>query len=73
MSDNRLELKNKAFLERISNLTANYENQVAELRVELTLLSQQLDEANKELTELRRVREDAEMAANERATSLDSE
>jgi uncharacterized protein YeeX (DUF496 family) len=33
----RKELKNQALLEKISNMTAQYENQVADLRVELTI------------------------------------
>ena len=36
------ELKNQALLEKISSLTANYENQIADLRVEVTLLANQL-------------------------------
>jgi hypothetical protein len=38
----RLQLKNQALLEKVSSLTANYENQVADLRVELTLVSEEL-------------------------------
>lgn len=36
------ELKVQALLERVSNLTAEYENKVADLRVELTMLSQEV-------------------------------
>lgn len=39
----RNELKNQALLERVSGLTAEYENKVADLRVELTMLSQELE------------------------------
>lgn len=39
----RTELKVKALLERVSNLTTEYENKVADLRVELTVVSQERD------------------------------
>lgn len=42
----RNELKVQALLEKISNLTANYENQIADLRVELTIISEELRELN---------------------------
>lgn len=41
----RKDLKIQALLEKVSNLTAQYENQVADLRVEVTLLSAELQEA----------------------------
>lgn len=47
---NRLELKNQALLEKISSLTTNYENQVADLRVEITILSNELQSAQTELS-----------------------
>lgn len=37
------ELKVQALLEKISSLTANYENQVADLRVQLTLMSESIE------------------------------
>ena len=40
----RNELKIQALLEKISSLTANYENQVADYRVEITLLTQRVEE-----------------------------
>lgn len=43
----RNELKVQALLEKISTLTTQYENQVAELRIDLTLLA----ESNRELLE----------------------
>lgn len=45
----RNELKIQALLEKVSSLTANYENQVADLRVELTLVSKELAEKKAEL------------------------
>lgn len=50
---NKEQLKNQALVESISNLTANYENKVADLRVEITQLTQSLNEANQELDGLR--------------------
>lgn len=44
----RNELKIQALLEKISSLTANYENQVADYRVEITLLSQRVEELEKQ-------------------------
>lgn len=41
----RKDLKIQALLEKVSSLTTNYENQVADLRVEVTMLSQALQEA----------------------------
>lgn len=41
----RKDLKIQALLEKVSNMTAQYENQVADLRVELTVVSQELEEA----------------------------
>lgn len=49
----RNELKVQALLEKISSLTTNYENQVAELRVDVTLLSQEKQELANELSEVR--------------------
>lgn len=40
----RNELKIQALLEKLSNLTANYENQIADLRVDITLTSIELEE-----------------------------
>lgn len=40
----RNELKVQALLEKISSLTANYENQVADLRVEVTIVTHERDE-----------------------------
>jgi len=55
---NKLELKVQALLERVSTLTADYENKVADLRVELTALAaenaslmQMLEESNRENSE----------------------
>lgn len=51
----KYKLKAQALLERVSNLTAQYENQVADLRVELTeitaaynSLKESIDESSKE-------------------------
>jgi len=47
----KLQLKVQALGESFSNKAVQYENQIADLRVELTLVSQQLDEATKRLTQ----------------------
>ena len=47
------ELKIQALLERVSSLTAQYENQVADLRVELTMVSQTRDQLQLELDSIR--------------------
>lgn len=45
-------MKMQALLERIAELTAEYENKVADLRVAFTMVSKQLEEANASLAEL---------------------
>lgn len=47
----RKDLKNQALLERIGMLTSQYENQVADLRVELTVTAAELGLAQKKLDE----------------------
>lgn len=42
-------LKIQALKESISNLVANYEEKIADLRVEITVLSQRLQQAEQEL------------------------
>lgn len=42
-------LKIQALRESISNLVANYEEKIADLRVEITVLSQRLQQAEQEL------------------------
>lgn len=51
MTDNtfQYELKIQALLERVSELTTQYENKVADLRVELTVTANQLSEASAKL------------------------
>ena len=39
----RNSLKEQALLERLSQMVASYENQIAELRVELTLMAKKLE------------------------------
>ena len=39
----RLELKVQALLEKVSSLTANYENQIADLRVDVTLYDRTIE------------------------------
>lgn len=46
MELNRHELKNQALLEKISNMTAQYENQIADLRVALTIAEAEKEQAN---------------------------
>jgi hypothetical protein len=43
------QLKEQALLERIGELTVTYENKVADLRVELTKITQQLQQVTEEL------------------------
>ena len=57
------ELKNQALLERVSSLTTQYENQVADLRVELTLVSQERDQLRSELDSYKS-RDESQKAAN---------
>lgn len=47
----RKDLKIQALLEKVSNLTMNYENSMADLRVELTVVSQELQNAYQLLQE----------------------
>lgn len=60
---NREALKNQALLERVSNLTAEYENKVADLRVELTVVGEQLRLAHEKLESNELVQEEAEADA----------
>jgi hypothetical protein len=45
----KLELKIQALRESLANKTAQYEDQIADLRVEVTLREQQLQEVYKQL------------------------
>jgi len=49
----RNELKVKALLERVSVLTSQYENQDADRRVEITVLTQQVQDLQREVENLR--------------------
>jgi hypothetical protein len=49
----RKDLKIQALLEKISSLTTSYENNAADLRVELTLASQERDQVQQELEGLK--------------------
>ena len=44
----KAQLKSQGLLERVSRITSNYENEIADLRVELTMLVQQLQENEEE-------------------------
>ena len=48
----KLQLKVQALGESFSQKAVQYENQIADLRVELTLVSQQLQEAQSKVQEL---------------------
>lgn len=48
----REDLKIQALLEKVGNLTATYENQIADFRVELTLVSQENEALKKKVEEL---------------------
>ena len=51
MSIDKNQLKVQALLEKISNLTMNYENQLADARVEITIASHERDELANRLQE----------------------
>lgn len=48
----RKDLKIQALLEKVSNLTTQYENQVADLRVDLTIVSQECEQLRQRIGEL---------------------
>lgn len=48
----RKDLKIQALLEKISNLTTQYENQVADYRVDLTVVSSERDEFAERIVQL---------------------
>jgi uncharacterized protein YeeX (DUF496 family) len=49
----RDDLKIAAFKESVGRLTSDYEERIAELRVQLTLASRERDEVKRQLQELR--------------------
>lgn len=51
--NNRNELKSQALLERVSQLSTQYENQLADYRVEMTMLASQKQELESEIGQLR--------------------
>jgi len=53
-------MKMQALLERIAELTAEYENKIADLRVAYTVVSQQLEDANASLAEFKKSEDAAE-------------
>lgn len=65
----RKDLKNQALLERVSNLTAQYENQSADLRVEYTLLEQEYRRVLNELEALKAEPEDVPVEEKPKKTS----
>lgn len=52
METDKKELKILALRERISALTTEYEDRTADLRVELTVVSNELDETRRQLAEV---------------------
>lgn len=58
----RKDLKIQALLEKVASLTQNYENQIADLRVDFTLVSQERDNLQSRVEELEKpdVPQDAE-------------
>jgi hypothetical protein len=52
MDTDRKDLKIQALLEKIGSLTTQYENQVAEMRVDLTLLSNDRDQLREQLNKM---------------------
>lgn len=57
----RKDLKIQALLEKVSNMTAQYENQVADLRVELTIATQELDQYHQQEAATNATVEDADV------------
>lgn len=68
----RNELKIQALLERISNLTANYENQVAELRVDLTLVTRDKEQLQEQFNSLQNDTEQPDVAQEDPAAADNS-
>lgn len=54
----KLQLKLEAYRDRVSNLTLTYEDRVADLRVELTLMAQKLAEAEQRVAHLEELESD---------------
>lgn len=50
----RHQLKNQALVERVSQLAAQYENQAADYRVEITLLTSEIEQLRAQLEEANR-------------------
>lgn len=67
MDNDRNTLKIQALLEKISNMTAQYENQAADMRVDFTLISQERDMLQARVKELEAPSETTE--ANQEDTS----
>lgn len=72
-SRDRKDLKIQALLEKISSLTANYENQVAELRIDLTLMSDENSAAKATIQNLLAEREAQNADVSEEANSDSSD
>lgn len=51
MTSDRKTLKIEALLQKISSIVTNYENQVADLRVEVTVLTEEVNRLQSELDE----------------------
>ncbi len=50
MSDNKTELMNNALKERIGAIVSNYEEQMASIRAEATIIIERLTQENERLT-----------------------
>lgn len=64
----RKDLKIQALLEKVSSMTAQYENQVADLRVDLTIVSQELETYHRRDAEAQATQEDEDVEENQEDT-----
>lgn len=60
----RKDLKVQALLEKVSSLTTEYTNQIADLRVEVTLVTEERDNLQAQLDELEKASETEEIPVN---------
>lgn len=74
MDYDRKDLKIQALLEKVSELTTNYENKIADLRVEITVKDQDLKNSQTQIESLRVALEqkEAEVEVVSEAAETDS-
>ena len=61
----RKDLKIQALTQRLSTIVSQYEDKIADLRVELTVTSQERDELMNSITELKSAEEAGNVSADE--------